>query len=265
MLCSRCHHFEAAPDGVLCTACATPAGFAAPPGAGTPGAGMPGAGTPKVWLRSPVGLGWATVALLGLAAAVDLFAVVADYLRYDVTGDLAAGDSGAAVLDRADTSDVLTGLAAGAQLVVLLACAVIFVIWLWRVRVNAEVFAPDGHRQARGWVIAGWIVPFVSLWYPRRIVLDVWDASSVGDRPRGHALVNVWWTLWLLTNVVGRFLANLAGEAETSQEIHDTTRQLLFADALDLAAALVAAVMVLRLTRMQDEKARRGPTAPAAV
>ncbi|MEU5045065.1 DUF4328 domain-containing protein [Streptomyces griseorubiginosus] len=254
MLCSRCHHFEAAPDGVLCTACVTPAGFAAPPGAGTP----------TVWLRSPVGLGWATVALLGLAAAVDLFAVVADYLRYDVTGDLAAGDSGVAVLDRADTSDVLTGLAAAAQVGVLLVCAVVFVVWLWRVRVNAEVFAPDGHRKARGWVIAGWIVPFVSLWYPRRIVLDVWDAS-VGDRPRGHALVNVWWTLWLLTNVVGRFLANMAEGADTSQEIHDTTRQMLFADALDLAAALVAAAMVLRLTRMQDEKARRGPTVPAAV
>ncbi|MFE3850554.1 DUF4328 domain-containing protein [Streptomyces griseorubiginosus] len=254
MLCTRCHHFEAAPDGVLCTSCATPAGFAAPPGAGTP----------KVWLRSPVGLGWATVALLGLAAAVDLFALVADFLRYDVTGDLAGGDTGAAALDRADVSDVLTSLAASAQMAVLLACAVVFVIWLWRVRVNAEVFAPDGHRKARGWVIAGWVVPFASLWYPRRVVLDVWNASSPEDRPRGHALVNVWWTLWLLTNVIGRFLASMAGEADTYQEVHDAAFQLLFADAVDLVAALVAAVMVLRLTRMQDEKARRGPVVPVA-
>jgi len=255
MLCTRCHHFEAAPDGVLCTACATPAGFAAPPGAGTP----------KLWLRSPVGLGWATVALLGLTAAVDLFAIVTDFLRYDVTGDLAGGDTGAAVLDRADVSDMLTSLAAAAQAAVLLACAVVFVIWLWRVRVNAEVFAPEGHRKARGWVIAGWFVPFVSLWYPRRVVLDVWDASSTGDRPRGHALVNVWWTLWLLTNVVGRFLASMVGEADTPQEIHDAMLQMLFADAVDLVAALVAAALVLRLTRMQDEKARLGPAVPAAV
>lgn len=255
MLCSRCRHFEAAPDGVLCTACATPTGFAAPPGAGKP----------KAWLRSPVGLGWATVALLGVAAAVDLFAVVADYLRYDVTGDLAAGAGGAAVLDRADTAEALTGLAAGAQSVVLLVCGIVFVVWLWRVRVNAEVFAPDGHRKARPWVIAGWLVPIASAWYPRRVVLDVWNASCLGDRPKGRALVNLWWTLWLLTTLGGWFLAKVVDAADTAQEIHDAMLPMLFIDAVDLAAALVAAVMVLRLTRMQDEKARRGPGVPAAV
>ncbi|MEU0947406.1 DUF4328 domain-containing protein [Streptomyces canus] len=254
MLCTRCHHFEAAPDGVLCTQCAAPAGFQAPP-----------AGAPKVWLRSPVGLGRATAILLAVAAAVDLFALGADVFMYDVTGDLAGGTSWDSVLGRADLADTLTAVAASAQAAVLLACAVVFVIWLWRVRVNAEVFAPGGHSKARGWVIAGWVVPFVSLWYPRRVVLDVWDASSPEGQPRGHALVNVWWTLWLLTNVAGRFLAGMAGEADTSHEIHDTMVQMMFADGVDLVAALCAAALVLRLTRMQDEKARRGPAVPVAV
>ncbi|WP_020118698.1 DUF4328 domain-containing protein [Streptomyces canus] len=254
MLCTRCHHFEAAPDGVLCTQCGSSSGFQAPP-----------VGTPKAWLRSPVGLGRATAVLLAVAAAVDLFALGADLYLYDVTGDLAGGTFRDSVLDRADLADTLTAVAASAQAAVLMACAVVFVIWLWRVRVNAEVFAPGGHSKARGWVIAGWVVPFVSLWYPRRVVLDVWDASSAEGQPKGHALVNVWWTLWLLTNVAGRFLANMAGEADTSQEIHDTMGQLMFADGVDLVAALCAAAVVLRLTRMQDEKARRGPAVPVAV
>ncbi|MFF7642352.1 DUF4328 domain-containing protein [Streptomyces canus] len=254
MLCTRCHHFEAAPDGVLCTQCVSSSGFQTPP-----------VGTPKAWLRSPVGLGRATAILLAVAAAVDLFALGADVLMYDVTGDLAGGTAGDSVLDRADLADTLTAVAASAQAAVLLACAVVFVIWLWRVRVNAEVFAPGGHSKARGWVIAGWVVPFVSLWYPRRVVLDVWDASSPEGQPRGHALVNVWWTLWLLTNVAGRFLASMAGEADTSQEIHDTMGQMMFADGVDLVAALCAAAVVLRLTRMQDEKARRGPAVPVSV
>lgn len=255
MLCTRCQHAEAAPDGVLCAGCATPAGFAAPPAGGAP----------KIWLRSPVGLGRATAVLLSVTAAVDVFALGADLLTYDVTGDLAAGASGDSALDRADLADTLTAVAASAQAAVLLACAVVFVIWLWRVRVNAEVFAPDGHSKARGWVIAGWVVPFVSLWYPRRIVLDVWDASSPEGKPAGHALVNLWWTLWLVSNVAGRFLASMAGEADTSREIHDTMVQMMFADGVDLVAALLAAAVVLRLTRMQDEKARRGPAVPAAV
>ncbi|MFK4105970.1 DUF4328 domain-containing protein [Streptomyces sp. NPDC019531] len=254
MLCTRCRHFEAAPDGVLCTQCAAPSGFQAPP-----------AGAPKIWLRSPVGLGWATVALLGLSAAVDLFALGADFLMYDVTGDVGGGDLGNDVLDRADLADTLTAVAASAQAAVLLASAVVFVIWFWRVRVNAEVFAPGGHSKARGWVIAGWVVPIASLWYPRRVMLDVWDASGPEGGRKGHALVNAWWTLWLLTNVVGRFLASMADEADTSQEIHDTMVQMMFADGVDLVAALFAAAVVLRLTRMQDEKAHQGPAVSVAV
>ncbi|MCX4857552.1 DUF4328 domain-containing protein [Streptomyces canus] len=254
MLCTRCHHFEAAPDGVLCSQCAAPSGFQAPP-----------AGSPKIWLRSPVGLGRATALLLGLAAAVDVFALGADYLMYDVTGDVAVGDTGAAVRDRADLADTLTAAAGGAQVLVMLACAVVFVIWLWRVRRNAEVFAPDGHHKARAWVIAGWVVPIASLWYPRRVVVDIWDASSTGDKPDGHALINSWWTLWLLSQTIGRVLYTAFDEADTSQEIHDSMTQMMVADGLDLVAALVAAAVVLRLTRMQDEKARQGPAVPVAV
>jgi len=254
MLCTRCHHFEAAPDGVLCTQCTAPSGFQAPP-----------AGAPKLWLRSPVGLGRAAVTLLVLAAAVDVFALGADLLMYDVTGDLAVGDTGAAVLDRADLADTLTAAAGSAQVLVLLACAVVFVLWLWRVRLNAEVFAPDGHHKARGWVIAGWVVPIASLWYPRRVVVDIWDASSTGDKPGGHALINVWWTLWLLSQTIGRVLYTAFDEADTSEEIHDSMPQMMFADGVDLVAALFAAAVVLRLTRMQDEKAHQGPAVPVAV
>lgn len=41
--------------------------------------------------------------------------------------------------------------------------------------------------------------------------------------------------------------------------------QMMFADGVDLVAALVAAAVVLRLTRMQNEKAHQGPAVPVAV
>lgn len=255
MLCTRCHHFEAAPDGVLCAGCSTPAGFAAPP------AGV----APTAWLRSPVGLGRATAALLAVAAAVDGLFLGAHLLMFDVTGDLVGGDMGAGVRDRYDLADTLTDVAGAAQALVLVVCAVVFVIWLWRVRRNAEVFAPDGHRKARAWVIAGWVVPIVSLWYPRRVVVDVWDASGTGNKPDGHGLINAWWTLWLLTIPLGEVLYTAFDRADTSQEIHDAVPQAMLADGLDLAAALLAVALVLRLTRMQNEKAHRGPGAPAAM
>ncbi|NEA99792.1 DUF4328 domain-containing protein [Streptomyces sp. SID13726] len=250
MLCTRCRHAEALPDGVLCPGCAAPAGFQAPP------TGV----APNAWLRSPVGLGRAAAALLGLAAAVDVFALGADYFMYDVTGDPADYAS-----DRGDLAHTLLSVAGGAQGFALIVCGVVYLVWFWRVRVNSEVFNPVGHRMRRGWTLGGWVVPIVNLWYPRRIMVDIWDASSAGNRPEGRALLNAWWALWLVSTAAGQVLYNAYDDADTSAEIHDAMSQVMIADTLDLLAALVAAALVLRVTRMQDRKAHAGPGVAVAV
>lgn len=254
MLCTRCQHSEAAPDGVLCAGCAAPTGFQAPP---------PGS-APAAWLRSPVGLGRAAAVMLGLVAVTDVFSLGAGALMYDVMDELATTEFGSAELARADRADVLYTAAGVAQSVALVACAIVYLNWFQRVRVNAEVFDSSRHSKKRGWTIWGWFVPIVNLWFPRRITLDIWDASSPWGKPRGHGLVNAWWTLWILSLFADRVGYSAYERAGGGEEIRDSTVQVMFADALDLAAAVLAIAVVLRLTRMQHEKAHQGP-APVAV
>ncbi|WP_031477681.1 DUF4328 domain-containing protein [Streptomyces bicolor] len=211
---------------------------------------------PAAWLRSPVGMGWVAVAGLGAVIATDLFAVWADVVMYDVVGDLTSG----ALLDgRADRADRLYAIAGTVQTVALLTTAVLFLCWFHRVRVNAEVFDPYGHSKKRGWAIGGWIVPIVNLWFPRRITLDIWDASSPWGAPRSHGLVNTWWTFWVISLLSGRAASTAYRRAETAQEIQGAVGQMMFSDVVDIVAAAFAIAVVLRLTRMQHEKALGGP------
>ncbi|MET7906839.1 DUF4328 domain-containing protein [Streptomyces avermitilis] len=255
-------------------------GFAQP---GAPGFAQPGAlptapplgaaplyapvGQPS-WLRSPVGLGKATAALLGVVIAADVFAVAADFTMYDVSGALADGELGAGTQHKADSADALYAAAGVAQVVALIATMIVFLVWFYRVRVNAEVFAPDRQSKSRGWAIGGWFVPVVNLWFPRRIALDIWDASgpdalwdgdlAVAPRP-SHARVNAWWTVWVVSLLADRAASTAYRKAETAPEIQKAAGQMLFSDVVDMVAAVLAILFVLRLTRMQDEKARRGP------
>ncbi|MEU9366088.1 DUF4328 domain-containing protein [Streptomyces avermitilis] len=275
-----------------------PAGFAQPEGPGFaqpegpgfaqpggPGFAPPGAlptapplgaaplyapGGQPSWLRSPVGLGRATTALLGVVIAADVFAVVADFNMYDVSGALADGELGAGMQDKADRADALYAAAGVAQVIALIATMVVFLVWFYRVRVNAEVFAPDRQSKSRGWAIGGWFVPVANLWFPRRVALDIWDASgpdalwdgdlAVAPSP-SHARVNAWWTVWIVSLLADRLASTAYRSAETAPEIHEAAGQMLFSDAADMVAAALAILFVLRLTRMQDEKARRGPVA----
>ncbi|WP_327697270.1 DUF4328 domain-containing protein [Streptomyces sp. NBC_00459] len=274
MFCKHCKLSTAATPEGLCWDCADAAdeptsgrAFASRPVASAPPAPTGPVVQPHgpAWLRSPVGLGKAVAALLGLVIAVDLFAVYADFTMYDVTGSLA--DDGLAydgyddLQDDAEQADSLYAAAGVAQAVSFVAAIVVYLVWFLRVRVNAEVFNPFGHSKKRGWAGWGWFVPVVSLWFPRRIMLDIWDASSPVGTRASHALVNAWWTLWLATLVTSRLAFSASSRAETVEEIQDAAGQMLLSDVVDIVAAVLAILVVLRLTRMQNEKALHGPVA----
>ncbi|MEE1758999.1 MULTISPECIES: DUF4328 domain-containing protein [unclassified Streptomyces] len=267
MTCTRCRQFDAAPGGELCRACEAedqhPDVGAGLPKAPPPVVGVP-LGPPPL-LQSPVVLGRVVTILLGAVVVADLVAVWADLALLDVMNRMVADDWSVALERDSDWADVLIALAATLQTFTYLATAVVFLVWFHRVRVNAEVFDPFGHRKKRGWAIAGWFVPVVNLWFPRRIAVDCWEASGPWRKPRSHALVNTWWTLWLLSLIAGEVGDRAYFRAEAVEEYRTAAQQMLFADSLEIVSAVFAALFVLALTRMQDDKARSGPREPEPV
>jgi hypothetical protein len=212
----------------------------------------------EAWLRSPVGLGKVVAVLLGLVVAADLFAIWAGVKMYDVTGTIADGGVGEAVQRDADHADSVMAAAGVAQLISLVATIVVYLVWFYRVRINAEVFNPFGHSKRRGWTGWGWFVPVVNLWYPRRIMLDTWDASGPAGFRTSHGLVNAWWTLWIMALAADRAEFTAHRRAHTALQLQHAAGQEIFADVTDIVAAVLAILVVLRLTRMQNEKALRG-------
>ncbi|MER6154954.1 DUF4328 domain-containing protein [Streptomyces sp. NPDC001868] len=264
MNCARCANYAAAPGGELCRQCEAaelhPADLPLPAHTALPIQSPHG----PAWLRSPVALGRAVAILLGAVAVADLVAVWADLMLLDVMDRMAGGEWVAAMED-SDRADGLIALAGILQTLTYVGTAVVFVVWFHRVRVNAEVFEPFGHRKKRGWAIGSWFVPVVNLWFPRRIALDCWDASGPWRKPRSHALVNTWWTLWLLSLFAGELGDRMYIRAEEVEEYRLAAQRMLFADSLEIVSAVFAALFVLALTRMQDEKARSGPGVPDPV
>ena len=85
------------------------------------------------------------------------------------------------------------------------AALVLYIIWTWRSANNALALGRTGARQSPGWVIAGWLVPFVNLVLPYQTVSDLWR-SSAPDVGRGdgwrsrHSSGRVasWWVAYLV-------------------------------------------------------------------
>ncbi|MCB5908251.1 DUF4328 domain-containing protein [Streptomyces pinistramenti] len=213
---------------------------------------------PQAVLRSPVGLSKAVKMLLRLVVVADLYALWQGWQLYGLAGRI-IGDFGSVTAQEIDRADTLYAASGKIQAVAMLATAVVFIVWFHRTRVNADVFAPEHHAKGRGWAIWGWIVPVVNLWFPRRIALDTWNASAGANSP-SRALVNWWWTLWIVDLIFGRLASTRYARAETPDEIRGALAGLMASDVFDIVAAVLAILFVRRLTHMQNEKALRGPT-----
>lgn len=117
--------------------------------------------------------------------------------------------------------EMWVGNLTGMRLLAFLVTGFVFLRWLWQMRVNAEALAPRGHRMKRGWTTGAWLVPVACFFLPKRIINDIWAASSPPDRPRRtDALLTSWWLLFVAAQLLafpstsrGPFSTEVAGAA----------------------------------------------------
>ncbi|MFJ8716732.1 DUF4328 domain-containing protein [Streptomyces violaceus] len=199
--------------------------------------------------------GAARLAVVALALAGVAWAARAVWhIRLAVAGQPASGppDQGDGVhrpLNALENSYHLVDSAGGAVTAV---CALVFLLWLDRVRDNARALSGAEPRYHYLWLFLGWIVPVVNLWIPRGMVADV-HRSVFPDR-RLPAVVNWWWGLWLAGLAGGVGLIYADSTDDVIARAYTGVWPLLAADLVIVAAAGTAALMVRTLTTAQQER-----------
>ncbi|MFJ6378389.1 DUF4328 domain-containing protein [Kitasatospora sp. NPDC092039] len=253
MLCVACGARPAGTDSGRCFGCAEAApGWAAA-------------------LRPANGLAVAVHVLLALNAAVAAVVVAVDLWSDVLLGEVLDG-SGDADLDDFDAVESVANAANGVALPLALATAVVFIVWFYRIRRNAELLLPNGHRLGRGWTIGAWFTPVVLLWFPWQLMADCWRASAPLDaegrrRTTSETVLGVWWSTWLGALVVGRIAATMVRSVnplfpDDLETLRNAVRVEAAGSALRLVAAAAAIMVVHRLTTMQH--ARRADVNPLA-
>ncbi|WP_069813864.1 protein kinase domain-containing protein [Streptomyces sp. TP-A0874] len=148
-----------------------------------------------------------------------------------------------------------------------LATVLLWVLWFYRVRQNAEAFASEPQRFSRGWAVGAWFTPVAQLYLPKQIANDIWSASLLPDRPPvlSRTLLNSWWGLFCAMFVMGFINVGLEDEAEGggyASQARAIVADIAF-DLLTLPAGVLAILVVLRLTKAQELRAAWQNLSPA--
>ena len=193
----------------------------------------------------------AVVIGLSLIVALDVIAVISSAAELSLLGRIEQGDVVSdAEIDANDTRQAAIG---GIWFLLFIVNAVFFIRWMRAAFRNTDVLSPGLRRHGHGWAIGGWFVPFLNLVRPKQIVIDIWRAGA--GRSDVSPLVHVWWALWIISNILGQVAARRAFAAEEMDELKQTSVLYMVADGTDGIAALLAILVVRRITRLQEDRA----------
>jgi small-conductance mechanosensitive channel len=214
---------------------------------------------PLVGYRSARRLAMYAVAGLVIAAVSEILSILAEGGRLSIVNRALSGQ--APSYSEATTSDNLVRATALIGIAVLIGCAAVFLVWLFRIVANNHALGARALRFTPGWSVGWWFIPFANLVRPFQVVAEAWRASDP-RQPRSSAdgratisvspLVVAWWLAFILGNLIARF--SVATGQDTLDGLHGTTIAAILSASVMLVAAFLAMLVVLRLTDRQVEQ-----------
>lgn len=142
---------------------------------------------------------------------------------------------------------VLSEVVALVNVLVHLTCVVLFCVWFHRAYGNLLALGEPRLRFAPGWAPGSFFVPILNLFRPYQIAREIWQRSGAD----GGGLVVAWWTLFLASGVVGLLEGRLLFDPALGRVV------AVLGTLLSVVAALVTALMVRVVVRLQERRFRR--------
>jgi hypothetical protein len=152
-------------------------------------------------------------------------------------------------------------------LVINVVTIVAWLVWQHRGQRNLSRLGVRHLAFTPAWAVGWWFVPIANLWKPFQSVRELWRVSKTGvddalwAGERTWPVIGWWWGVWLASNLTLRLSVSMDRQA-TIDDYISSDNVGLFREALSIAAAILAIVVVRSITRRQAEKIEAGPAVP---
>tara|TARA_R110002050_G_scaffold109796_1_gene221120 strand:- start:43802 stop:44626 length:825 start_codon:yes stop_codon:yes gene_type:complete len=191
-----------------------------------------------------------------LVMALDIISIFSSYMQYNLLQSLQNDEFVTdEMLNSNDTREQIIGVL---YLIVFISSAVTFIQWFRRAYYNLNIRTNCNHSE--GWAAGSWFVPILCLFRPYQIMKEMWQkttlliASKTADATANSTLIiGLWWTLWIVSNYIGKYVLKSAFNAETIENFINSTIGDMTISILGIPLA-IATVMMIKAYAFKEEK-----------
>ncbi len=198
-----------------------------------------------------------TIITFWILIGITLIALVSGYMQLELLERMNAG--GNYTDEQLDSNDLRQDIIYISQKVVTLILAFLFIMWFRRSYVNAGRISDLRLNHEDSWAIWSFVIPIISWWYPYTMATEIdekmnrfLNLTKPGYLPAAIGwFIGIWWAFFILRNIANLILNYI--EEETIDELIVATRAFLIADVLDILAALVTIMMIIKMSEKEKE------------
>ena len=194
------------------------------------------------------------ILLLKATILISLVAAISSMFEVKLINDMTTGNFDYTIVDQANANDLRQQLIGIIQFSIFIITSIVFLRWICFSNSNSRSLGASGMQFTPGWTIGYYFVPFLNLYKPYRAMKEIWKTSK---DPKNWEMVKTpsffpqWWTLWLISNILGNISFRLSMKAEELNELFVSSSVTLASDLVDIPLTLIAIKMVSQIFEMQ--------------
>jgi len=192
-----------------------------------------------------------------ILTGLSIIAIVSSYLQLELLKKAQLGEF--ITEDQANTNDLRQQVIGILQTILYIVSVIVFLNWFRRAYGNLLRLGIKGVNHKESMAIWSWIIPIISLFRPVQIMNEIWNKTQEKIKTydpsylikNGEWLIGLWWTLFILSNLVGRYILKTAFRQDSIDGFIISSQAQLISDAIQLSEALLVILIVSQLSKIE--------------
>lgn len=198
------------------------------------------------------------ILLIWIVLITDVLSLFSDCFQYLLLTD--AQDGIIILPSQAEANDTRQQVLAIVHLLAYIVSVVFFILWFRRAYYNLHQRFPGKLDYSEGWAAGAWFVPIISLFYPYKIMKELYvytDEYNTMNQPGYESKtkttwVGIWWTFWIVNNASGQFSFRYSLRAQGVEDFITYTQISLADDILSIILGIVTMKVIRDYSKMEE-------------
>ena len=198
------------------------------------------------------------IILIWIVFGIEILSIISGYLQYQLLQSFSNGNVVSTAT--ANANDLREQIIAIAYMLAYVISGIMFIRWFRRAYYNLHLKV-SGLNHSEGWAAGYWFVPIANLYRPFQIMKEMYvetskilgSTTNTENSSKSLQALIWWWTLWIISNILGQIIFRYTRAAESLDELSISTILGIIANIIGIPLAIITIKVIKNYSLMEDE------------